>query len=110
MAETPKILAQTDLTTTGLTDVYTVPALTTAVCSTIALCNRSGSAVTVRVSLAVAGAADATKQYLYYDLSVDTGDTFASTTGITLGAGDVVRAKAATANAITVQVFGVEVS
>lgn len=91
MATTLKVLAQTKPSATTLTDSYTVPAATTAVVSSIVICNQSAVATSFRVSISVAGVADATKQYLYYDVTIAGNDTFAATLGITLGAGDVVR-------------------
>jgi hypothetical protein len=60
-------------------------------------CNHSTSVVDqIRVSVQVAGAADATKQYIYggssgLGLTVALNDTFAATLGITLAATDVVK-------------------
>lgn len=107
--ETRKVLGQAALAATSLTDVYTVPGATQAVVSTVSLCNRGTSEATVRLSVAVAGAVDATSQYVYYDLPLPANDTFVATVGIALGATDVVRAYASTAN-VTVNVFGVEIA
>lgn len=109
MAETLKVLGQTDLTTTNLTDIYTVPGSTQAVVSSISVANRSATATSFRISIAVAGAADVTKQYLYYDVPIAGNDTFVATLGVSLGAADVVRAKAAAANQLSINVFGVEI-
>ena len=73
------------------------------------LCNRGGTATTFRLSVAAAGAADATKQYLYYDVSLPANDTFTATVGITLATTDVLRAYAGSAN-VSVNAFGVEVT
>lgn len=107
--ETRKVLGQAALAATTLTAAYTVPGATQAVVSTVTLCNRDPAGCAVRLSVAIAGAADDPKQYLYYDLPLSGNDTFAATIGIALGAGDVVRAYASTAN-VTVNVFGVEIS
>ena len=108
MADTLKILGQAALTATTLTDVYTVPADKSATISTLMVCNRGNTSATFRISVCVAGAADTTAQYIYYDQLVDANSTFAITVGITLAATDVVRAYATTAN-LSVNVFGVEV-
>lgn len=107
--ETRKVLGQTALGATSLTDIYTVPAATQAVVSTITVCNRGITEATFRVSVAVAGAADDPEQYVYYDVPVDGNDTFAGTLGIALGATDVVRAYASNAN-LTVNIFGVQIA
>ncbi len=108
MSEARKVLGQTVLAATTLTDLYTVPAATQAVVSTIYVCNRGGSAV-FRISVAVAGAVDDPSQYLYYNMPIPANETFAATVGITLGATDVIRGYASTAN-LTMTVFGVEVT
>ena len=107
MAQTLKVLGQSALAATTLTAVYTVPAATTAAVSTITVCERSGAATTYRLSVAVAGAADATSQYLVYDAALAANETQTLTLGISLGAGDVVRAYAGAAT-VSVNVFGVE--
>ena len=74
-----------------LTAIYTVPAATSAICSTITVCNQSSVATAFRISVAPAGAADATSQYLYYDVAIPGNDTFAATLGFALATTDVVR-------------------
>ena len=91
MPTTLKVLGQSKPGAASLTALYTVPALTTAVCSSILVCNQSAAPTSFRVSVAVAGAADSPLQYLYYDVAIAGNATFAATLGISLGAGDVVR-------------------
>ena len=107
MAEVRKVLGQAALSATILTDVYTVPAGKQAVISSIFVCNRSNSLTSFRISVAVLGAADDNKQYIYYDVIAPGGDTFATTTGITLNSGDVVRAYSPSSD-LTVNLYGVE--
>jgi len=109
MAEVLKVLAQLNPAATTLTALYTVPALTSATVSTLAVCNRSASSVTFRTSVAVAGAADDVKQYLFYDVVLTKNSTFTATIGVTLGAADVVRVYASTTG-LSFSLFGVEVS
>ena len=61
-----------------------------------------------RLSVAVAGAVDASKQYLYYDVAIPAYNSFAATVGLTLGAGDVLRGYASSAS-VSFNVFGVEI-
>lgn len=107
--ETRKILAQASPSAGISTDVYTVGALTQSVISTLTVCNRGGISTSFRISVAVAGAGLTNSQYLYYDVFIDAYDTFASTIGITLGAGDVVRMYSANGN-LTINLFGVELT
>jgi hypothetical protein len=109
MAEVYKILGQADLAATTLTDIYTVPALTSTVVSSVVLANRGGALIKVRLSVAIAGAANANQQYLYFDKSIAANDTLAVTLGITLATTDKIRAQSDTATC-EVNVFGTEVS
>lgn len=109
MAETLKVLAQSAPAATTLTDVYTVPSLTSTTVSTLTVCNRGASSASFRISVAIAGAADTAAQYIFYDQALDANSTYAATMGITLGAADKIRVYASNAN-LTVNVFGVEVS
>lgn len=109
MAEVKKILGQAELPAAVLTDIYTVPASTEAVGSSVVICNTSGVNRTFRLSVAIAGALDTPAQYLYYDEDLPKDTSFVATIGITLAASDVVRAFASGAG-VSVNVFGVEVS
>jgi hypothetical protein len=107
MATTYKVLAQSKPSATTLTAAYTVPALTTATVSTITVANQSATATAFRISVAIAGAADTASQYLYYDIAIPGNNTFATTIGITLGAGDIVRVYNTLATC-SFNIFGVE--
>lgn len=98
MATTYKVLGQSAPSATTETDLYTVPGATSAVVSTVTVCNRGGTATTFRISVSVTGAATANKDYVYYDVSIATADTFACTFGITLAATDKIRVYAGNAN------------
>lgn len=117
MGQTYKVLGQVCPTTTGvLTTLYTVPATTSAVVSSIVVTDVGNAGGGFAVSVAVAGAADNIKQYLYgaptHGLYIDPLDTFAATMGITLAAGDVVRVKTISGGTseITYQLFGSEIT
>jgi hypothetical protein len=109
MADTLKVLGQAALAATTLTDLYVVPVGASATVSSIAVCNRSSTPTAWRMAVAVAGAADATKQYVYYDLPIPGNETFIATVGFTLAAADVIRFYAGAAT-VTAQVFGVEIT
>lgn len=97
MATTYKVLGQAAPGATSETDLYTVPGATTAVVSTVGVCNRSTSA-TFRISVSVGGGATANKDYRYYNLTIPANDNFSATVGWSLSAGDVVRVYASSAN------------
>lgn len=107
MAQTYKVLAQAAPSATTLTDVYTVPAATTAVLSSVVVANRSSSARTFRLSVAIAGASDTSAQYVAYDMTVPANDSIFLQLGITLAATDKLRAYVSAAD-LSINVFGVE--
>lgn len=109
MAEAIKVLGQVDVAATTLTALYTVPASTETVVSTLVICNRNSSGVSIRVSVAVAGAADDPSQYIWYDKSVPKNESIFATIGLTFAATDVVRVYSDTAN-VTFSLFGTEIS
>lgn len=103
-----KQLGQATPAAATVTLLYTTPTLATGTTvSSLMICNTNATDVTVRVSNAKAGAADAITQYIYYDLPVSAKDTFTSTTGITLAQTDLLRCYASVAN-VNFTVFGVE--
>ena len=109
MAQTAKILGQSNPSASTLTDVYTVPASTSAIVSSFVITNRSSTATSFRISVAPGGAPDSLEQYLYYDLSIPGNDTFGAERGVTLSAGDVIRVYAADAT-LSFNFFGIEIT
>lgn len=89
MATTYKILGQVAPAANTLTDLYTVPVGTSAVCSTLAVCSRANTS-SFRVAIRPGGASIADSHYIVYDNWVDSRDSVFLTIGITLSAGDVV--------------------
>lgn len=109
MADTNKTLAQSIPSASVLTDAYTVPGATSAVVSTILICNQSSSNSIFRISVAVAGAGDTGKQYLYYNIPIRGNDTFAATLGITLATTDIIRVYGGNGQ-ISFNIFGIEIT
>jgi len=109
MAETKKVLGQLDAAATTDETLYTVPASTETVVSTIIVCNRGSADTTFRLLIAVAGAATDNKQYIYYDTSIPGNESFAATLGITLSATDEIHTYAGNGN-LSFNAFGVEVT
>ena len=70
MSDAIKILGQLDVSATTITVLYTTPDLTQTTVSSLVICNRSGSAITFRVSVHVAGASADDKQFLFYNQSL----------------------------------------
>ena len=109
MATTYKVLGQSNPAATTATTLYTVPASTQAVVSTIVIANLTASAATFRIAVRVAGATLANSQYVAYDITVGASDSTALTLGITLGAADVITVYGSTAN-LTFTAFGSEIA
>ena len=109
MATTYKVLGQSNPSATTATTLYTVPASTQAVVSTIVIANLTATAATFRIAVRVAGATLANSQYVAYDITVGASDSTALTLGVTLNATDVVTVYASTAN-LTFTAFGSEIS
>lgn len=107
MADTLKVLGQQAPNATTETDLYTVPASTQALGSSILVCNRGGSATTFRISVSVGGGATANKDYLYYGTQVPANNTYKATLGMSLGAADKVRIYAGNGN-LSFTLFGME--
>lgn len=107
MPTTRKVLGQSSPAATTETVVYTVPASTEAIISTLTVCNRDATAASFRVGISVGGGALGAADYIYYDLLAPPNDTFTATIGLTLAAADEVRVYASTAN-LSFNIFGQE--
>lgn len=103
-----KVLGQLAPVANTATTLYTVPSGNSAVCSSLTICNASGSNANVSVQVAVANAASANSQYLVYNNTVANQDTLFMTLGVTLAATDVIRVNSTVAN-VAFQVFGSEI-
>jgi|TARA_R100001480_G_scaffold106022_1_gene108328 hypothetical protein len=91
VADALKVLGQSDPAATTVTTLYTVPDKTMTTVSSIVAANRTGSAITFRLSVHVEGASADDKQYLYYDKSIAANDSLTIVIGITLNQTDVVK-------------------
>jgi hypothetical protein len=104
-----KVLGQSNPSATTATTLYTVPSSTSAVVSTLSVCNIGTSATTFRVAVRPAGATLANQHYLAYDASVAGNDTVLLTLGISLATTDVVTVYAGTAN-LAFSLYGSEIT
>lgn len=108
MATVYKVLGQVKPAATTATTLYTVPGSTSAVCSTLTVCNL-GTSTTFRVAVRPAGAALEDKNYIIYENWLNAYDSVFLTLGITLAATDVVTVYAGTATMIF-NLYGSEIS
>jgi hypothetical protein len=107
MASVYKVLGQLDPAATTLSTLYTVPALTSTVVSSIVVCNRDTVARSYRVAIRPAGAAIDPKHYIAYDIPLDGNESFVWTLGITLATTDVISVYAS-AQQLAFSAFGEE--
>lgn len=109
MARDIKVLGQSAPSANSPTDVYTVPASTKAVISTIVVANRSTSSGTFRLAVRPAGAVIANQHYLVYDTPVAAKDSTTLTIGITLSSTDVVTVDSVDNDNFSYNIFGYEI-
>lgn len=109
MATAYKVLGQSNPSATTLTTLYTVPAATSTVVSSIVICNQTASAATYRIAVRPAGAAVAAQHYIVYGATVAASDSTVLTLGLTLATTDVISVYASTAN-LSFSAYGSEIS
>jgi hypothetical protein len=101
-----KVLGQLASTTSAVA-IYTCPASTETVISTITICNREAAINTYRIILRPDDETLADKHYLAFDVNVAANDTTALTLGITMDASDKLYVSGSDTN-LSFSVFGSE--
>jgi len=109
MATVYKVLGQANPSAATNTDVYTVPANTSTVISTVNICNQSANGSIYNIAVRPAGAAITTKHYLAYNAAVAANDSVSLTIGITMATTDVLTVYANNAS-LSFNIFGSEIS
>lgn len=104
-----KVLAQSAPSATTNTTLYTVPASTQTVISTMTIANRASSQGSYRIAVRPAAATLANQHYIAFDVPIQANDTTALTLGITLNATDVITIYASSAD-FSFGLFGSEVT
>lgn len=110
MATVYKVLGQLDAASATFETLYTVPASTSAVISSLNICNRTSGSKSVRIAIRPAGAVLANSQYIAYDFPVAANDSVALSLGITLATTDIVSVYASASSSITFSLFGSEIT
>ena len=87
--------------------LYTVPAATTFVASSLLACNTGAVQATIRARIGVAGAAANPKQYIWYDCALSPYSNVVLTAGITMSATDVLYVQSDTGD-VGFSLYGVE--
>ena len=109
MATAYKVLGQQNPAATTATSLYTVPASTSTVVSTITVCNQASSAATFRIAVRPAAAVLAAQHYIVYGATVAASDTTTLTLGLTLATTDVVTVYASSAT-LSFNAYGSEIA
>ena len=109
MAYSYKVLGQAIPAFNSNVDLYTVPAGTSAIISTVNVCNQSLSNVTFRIAIRPAGVTGTSKHFIVYDSPIPAQDTIALSLGMTLGNTDVITAYSFQGN-VSFAAFGTEIT
>jgi hypothetical protein len=110
MATDYKILGQASPSSSENMDLYAVPGSASAVISTLMITNTGSEDATCRIFARKNGEAASTSNAIIYDGPIPGNDFKAITVGITLASADVITVQSGTADALTFQAFGSEIS
>ena len=110
-----KILGQTLPTANLLSNVYVVPTSTSAIVSTITICNQSSANANVDIMIRPINETLANKHYLIKGVTIPRADTMILSPGVTLNASVIVAvnnavASGETAANVSFNVFGIELT
>ena len=108
MATTYKVLGQLVSSTTAVA-LYTCPAATQTIVSTLIICNRAAAAKTYKVILRPNDETLDNKHYLAFDVAIAANDTTALTLGITMDASDKLYVSGSDTN-LSFSLFGSEIA
>lgn len=104
-----KVLGQSAPGATTETTIYTVPASTQVVISSVVVTNRGATATTFRISVRPNGATLANQHYIAFDAPIAANDSVGLSFGITVDAADVVSVYGGNAN-LSFNLFGTEIT
>lgn len=102
-----KILGQSSPKIDELIDLYITPNLIHVGNASLFVCNQNSNQILFRVSIALAGASDDPKQYLYYDTALAANTTQIINMSIVLGPSDVIRVRTDTTS-VSFNLLGLE--
>lgn len=110
MATAYKILGQSLPADTNNATLYTVPASTEGIVSTLTITNVTGTDTSFRIFVVEDGDSPTTSNAMVYDATISANSYTAFTLGITLGAADSLVVRSGTGNAVCFQAFGTELT
>lgn len=109
MATVYKVLGQSAPSATTATTLYTVPALTSTIVSTINVANTGANQDTIRIAIRPAGATLANSHYIAFGVPLASGAVLSITIGATLATTDVITIYSTTGTS-SFSAFGSEIS
>ena len=109
MATSYRILGQAHLTTTSDTDIYTCPASTETIISTLIVANIGTAATTFNIALREDGDTLANKHYIAKEVPIAANDSTTLTLGMALEATDVVTVAAGAADLLSISLYGAQI-
>jgi len=111
MTNAYKVLGRKQAAATTEETLYTVPAATEAIVSTITVANLTAADKTFRLAVKPSStSALALEHHIAYDITVGASDTTALTLGLALAAGNSISVYASAATSIVFTAFGSEIS
>jgi len=105
---TYKVLGQSNPTANTATTLYTVPSATSAVASTLSICNTGAANATVSVAVVPGGGSVTTQNYVVNGTNLVGNDTIFLTVGFALATTDIVSVTANTGN-VSFSLFGSQI-
>lgn len=105
-----KILGQAQPLSTADVNLYTVPASTQAIISSLVVANTTATERTIRIYARQNGAAAAVGNAIAYDSKISPNSQVGFSLGLTLNAGDILTVQASIGTAITFHAFGSELT
>lgn len=109
MANAYKVLGQIADASANDVTLYTNPASTETVVSTMVIANRENAENTFRVAIRPDGATLSNEHYIAFDTPVSANDTIFLTLGLTLDASDLVTVGSSDAN-VSFSLFGTQIT
>jgi glucose-6-phosphate dehydrogenase assembly protein OpcA len=104
-----RVLGQANPTANVAATLYTVPASTSTIISTITICNQAASASAFSIAVQPKGGAVSASSYVNYNTPLPGYDTITLTLGITLGNTDIINVSCFTST-VSFNAFGSEIS
>jgi hypothetical protein len=108
MSLTYKVLGQSNPLATTQTNLYTCPAQTSTVVSSIVVTNQSNTGGSYRIAIRPNGATLAAQHYIAFDRTIAGNATETHTIGVTIDAADIVTIYASSGT-MSFNAFGVEI-